>query len=321
MPSIDEFPDDPKYTIKAVSNLTGIRPVTLRAWERRHEVLNPHRAGNRYRLYSERDVAILRWLKNRTDNGVTISSAIQELRSMISRNTWPDALPEVPSRLTNPVDIIPPAQYATRLANALMKHDEPAATELVQETHAVFSLLTIFVEVFVPALIEIGEAWYEGRIRVTTEHFASAFLRGKLLSLFQAYPSRRNAPYILVGCAPTEQHELGCLMVAVLLRSRGYRVEYLGPDLPLDDLVEYAKQERPAMIVLSATTEQAALELRPLQGKFRNVRPAPVFAYGGRAFDLDPKITAATPGVYLGNTLEKAVNRIYEITERREKLG
>ena len=85
-----------------------------------------------------------------------------------------------------------------------MKHDELACSELVQEAHAVFSLMTICVDIFVPALVEIGEAWYEGRIRVTTEHFASAFLRGKLLSLFQAYPARRSSPYILIGCAPTE---------------------------------------------------------------------------------------------------------------------
>ena len=316
MPSIKDFPEDPKFTIKTVANQTGIRPVTLRAWERRHEVLTPYRSGNRYRLYSERDVATLRWLKNRVDSGITISSAVQELRSMAARNAWPDALPEIPARLPNPVAVSPPGQYAARLVASMMKHDELACSELVQEAHAVFNLMTICEEIFVPALVEIGEAWYEGRIRVTTEHFASAFLRGKLLSLFQAYPSRRSSPYILIGCAPTEQHELGCLMVAVLLRSHGYRVEYLGPDLPLDDLIEYMKQERPAMIVLSATTHQAAPELIPLQDKLHSIHPAPVFAFGGRAFDQNPQITAATPGHYLGDTLEKAVERIHELSAR-----
>jgi len=74
--SIDQIPDDPKYTIKTVCAQTGIRAVTLRAWERRHEVLNPHRSNNRYRLYSERDVAILRWVKNRVDGGIAISNVV-----------------------------------------------------------------------------------------------------------------------------------------------------------------------------------------------------------------------------------------------------
>jgi hypothetical protein len=43
MATIEDLPDDPKYTIKSVSTQTGIRPVTLRAWERRYELLSPHR--------------------------------------------------------------------------------------------------------------------------------------------------------------------------------------------------------------------------------------------------------------------------------------
>src|SRR5574338_754356 len=96
MTAIVDLPNEPKFTIKAVSSQTGIRPVTLRAWERRHEVLNPHRADNRYRLYSERDIAILRWLKNRVDEGVSISNAVNELRSMTSNNVWPKALHKEP---------------------------------------------------------------------------------------------------------------------------------------------------------------------------------------------------------------------------------
>lgn len=62
MTTINDFSEEPRYTIKSVSVQTGIRPVTLRAWERRHDLLSPHRSENRYRLYSERDIAILRWI-------------------------------------------------------------------------------------------------------------------------------------------------------------------------------------------------------------------------------------------------------------------
>ena len=82
MSTIVDFSDEPKYTIKSVCEKTGIRAVTLRAWKRRHEVLNPYRSENRYRLYSERDVALLRWIKNRVDSGTSISSAVSELKSM-----------------------------------------------------------------------------------------------------------------------------------------------------------------------------------------------------------------------------------------------
>jgi MerR family transcriptional regulator, light-induced transcriptional regulator len=310
MANIADFTDEPKYTIKNVASQTGIRPVTLRAWERRHEVLSPYRSDNRYRLYSDKDVAILRWLKCRVDEGISISNAVAELRGMASQEIWPDAIPTAPSRPTAQPSSTPPLQYMRRLSDALLKHDETTASDVMREAHALFDLPTVFMDIIVPTLVEIGEAWYNGRIRITIEHQASAFFRGKLLALLQSYPARRNAPYILVGCAPTEQHELGSLMLAVLLRSHGFRVEFLGPDIPLDDLVEYAVFEKPALIALSASTPPAALELKKMQEKLRRVRPATVFGFGGRAFDLNHGLVDTVPGLYLGNTLIAAVQTI-----------
>lgn len=315
MPQIDEFTDDPKYTIRAVAVQTGIRPVTLRAWERRHEVLTPHRADNRYRLYSERDVAILRWLKSQVDNGISISNAAAELRTMARRNLWPEAVPSAPTPQPG-TQASPPEEYVRRLSDSLIRHEEMAAANVLREAHAIFDLATVFEGIVVPTLVEIGEAWYTGRIRITTEHFASTFLRGKLLSLLQAYPVRRSAPYILLGCAPQEQHEIGSLMVSVLLRSQGYRVEFLGPDVPLDDLVDYASYEKPDMIVLAALSRESALSLSSMQKKLRKLRAAPIFAYGGRAFDNDPALLDVVPGHYLGKTLDKAASAVRELLSR-----
>jgi methanogenic corrinoid protein MtbC1 len=318
--TIIDLPDEPKYTIKSVASKTGIRPVTLRAWERRHEVLNPHRADNRYRLYSERDVAILRWLKNRTDEGISISNAVSELRSLTSSNNWPEAIPTIPSP-GGGKSSTPPAQYAKQLFQALIKHDENRAGDILREVHALFNLLTVMLEIFIPALRDIGEAWYRGEIRVTTEHFASAYLRGKLLSLLQAYPARRNVPLALVGCAPMEQHELGSLMLSVLLRAEGFRVEYLGPDIPVDDLADYAKYEQPALIILSATSEYSAREMKRMQELLMNIRPTPAFGYGGRAFDLHPELLKEIPGIYLGSTLEIALRTSVDLLKSQGKGG
>lgn len=318
MASIIELPDVPVFTIKKVSSQTGIRPVTLRAWERRHEVLNPQRAGNRYRLYSERDVAILRWLKNRIDEGISISSAVSELRSMTSNNAWPEAIPQAPVPGKR-AGSNPPSYYANEMYRALIKHDENRSSELLRDAHSQFDLMTICMEVLVPALRQIGDAWYRGEIRVTTEHFASAYLRGKLLSLFQTYPARRSSPLIMVGCAPMEQHELGGLMLSVLLRSEGFRVEFLGPDLPIEDLADYASYEHPAMVILSATSASSAREMRRMQELLNKARPSPVFAYGGLAFDMRPDLRNEIPGVYLGPTLEIAMKSIKGLLKNHSK--
>src|SRR5690242_19197418 len=79
-PRWDSFSDIPVFNTKAVVQQTGIPAPTLRAWERRYRLLTPERARNAYRLYSERDVALIRWLKTRVDEGIAISQAVALFR-------------------------------------------------------------------------------------------------------------------------------------------------------------------------------------------------------------------------------------------------
>ena len=312
MTPISDFSDNPKYTIKAVSVQTGIRPITLRAWERRYEVLTPSRSDNRYRLYSDRDIAILRWVQSRMSNGVSISMAVTELRQITDTGNWPESIP-LSKPITPAQAAAPPELYARELFQTLKRHDEAEAENLLRETFSFFDLKTVLFKILTPCLVDIGEAWVRGEIRITTEHFASAFLRGKLLTLLQAYPHRRNAPLILLGGAPTEQHEIGALMMAVLLRSDGYRVEFLGPDIPLDDLVEHARYEKPNLIILTATTRTSALGLTHMQEKISRLKQVPVFGYGGLAFNVEPGLRLEVPGIFLGESMDDALAKIGEI--------
>jgi DNA-binding transcriptional MerR regulator len=299
MPTIVELSTEPKFTIKSVASQTGIRPVTLRAWERRHEILSPYRAGNHYRLYSERDVAVLRWLKYRVEEGMTISSAVNELRGMTRNSIWPEALPQIPQSAPASPAATPAsaAQYARQLAQALLQRNEDRAGDILRDIHARFSILSVCADVLVPAIQQINEAWYRGEISVSIEHFADDYLRDKLVSLLQAYPSRHNAPLVLIGCAPMEVHELTILMEAVLLRSEGYRVEYLGPDIATDDLADYSNYVQPALVILAANSEFTARQMHGMQGLLEGVRSKPVFGFSGEVFDNQPKLRGEIPGV------------------------
>ena len=81
-PDLEHYSDIPLYNTKAVVQQTGVPAPTLRAWERRYAILSPERANNAYRLYSERDIATIRWLKVRVEAGMSISHAIALLRHM-----------------------------------------------------------------------------------------------------------------------------------------------------------------------------------------------------------------------------------------------
>lgn len=79
-PGLEHYADTPIFNTKSVAQQTGVAAPTLRAWERRYTMLAPERAENTYRLYSERDIATIRWLKERVDGGMSISQATTLLR-------------------------------------------------------------------------------------------------------------------------------------------------------------------------------------------------------------------------------------------------
>ncbi len=311
MPAISDFADTPQHTIKAVCAQTGILPVTLRAWERRYKLFKPKRTAGNYRLYSERDIALLRWIRGRLEAGTTIGRVANEFHALRRAGQWPEAAASPPvDPLTK--SATPAAVYLQRLFAALAAMNETQAADVLREAHDLFDLMTVCLEIIQPCLYEIGEAWYRGELRIATEHFSSQFLRGRLLTLFQAYPMRHSAPRIVVGCAPDEFHDIGSLMLALFLRREGYRVEFIGADAHLEDLADYARAERPALICLSANSEATARGLRQLDARLAGMRPRPRFAFGGRIFNLQPGLRTIVPGLFLGQDARQAVSRLRE---------
>ena len=95
-PDLEQFSNTPMFNTKAVVQQTGVPAATLRAWERRYKLLSPERAENAYRLYSEQDIVLIRWLKERVDNGMSISQAValfkhkNELEHLQNEQETPD---------------------------------------------------------------------------------------------------------------------------------------------------------------------------------------------------------------------------------------
>lgn len=314
MTDIGDFPTTPRYTIQDAAARCGIEPVTLRMWERRYGVVDPARSEGNYRLYSERDVALLRWLKHEVDRGTPIRKVASRLQGMLQEERWPKALPA----LRSAPSVRGAARRLTRrLYNTLMRADETGARRIMERAHRDFDLDTICLEVISPCLTEVGEAWHRGEIRVAQEHFASGFLRAHLLSLYAAYPLRRSAGRAFVGCAPSEQHEIGALMLALFLRRGGCRVDYLGANLDPADLAVYARDQRPQLVALSAASEETARALDLVARRLKDLRPSPVFAFGGRAFNLQPALRKGISGRFLSEDAADGARRALALLRTR----
>ncbi len=313
--ALTEFAGDPVYNMKAVEQQTGISAATLRAWERRYRLVEPKRTVSGYRLYSDRDVALLHWVQQRMAEGLTVSRVVAMLEVVHSAGETLFIEDAPASTSTPPPDSpTPPASLIQPLVMALIDLDGERADEVMEQAFALYTMPSVYVDIIAPTLIEIGEAWHRGEIFISTEHFATTYLRGRLLALLQAYANRPDMPTLFVGCAPNERHEIGALIFAVMLRQQGYNVIYLGQDLPIEDVVEAALHEHPAMLCLSASNPQTALALKNVQPLFDAAsQPAPIFGYAGRAFDLDPDLRRQVRGHYLGADPRDALGLVHTL--------
>jgi MerR family transcriptional regulator, light-induced transcriptional regulator len=295
---------EPIYNMKAVVEATGISAATLRAWERRYGALSPGRTDSGYRLYSARDIAVLRWLKARVDEGMSISQAIGLLahrRPQESNSVRPAGAGELRG----------PRDARESLLGALTHFDEGAAERVLEEAFAVYGLESVAEQILTPAMVQIGQLWHEGRASTAAEHFATNYLRRKLDAIINAAPQATAGPLVVLGCGPGDWHELGLLLIHLMLRRRSVNTIYLGQNVPLAQFVEEMERLKPAIIVMGATTVDVVPGLIEIGAGVQAMpAPRPIFAFGGRVFVSEPELRTRVPGVFLGEDARTAVDHI-----------
>ena len=294
----------PTFNLKAVVKETGLKPDTLRVWERRYGMPNPQRTAGGHRLYSQRDIDVLKWLVARQNEGLSISRAVDLWKQLEAEGQSPlDEAPAPPQPA-----IVATGDTVNELRegwlNACLSFDEYAAELILTQAFALYPPELACTELLLPALAEIGEGWYSGDVTVQQEHFASALIARRLEVLLGGTPTPTRTGRIVVGCPPEENHVIGPLLLALLLRRQGWDVLYLGANVPLDQMEATISTTEPQLIVLSAQLLPTAANLYQLaQGLLPNQTP---LAYGGRIFSQIPAIRKRIPGHFLGDNLTNA---------------
>jgi methanogenic corrinoid protein MtbC1 len=305
-PSLAHLSTVPIFNTKAVARETSVPPDTFRAWERRYGVPRPQRTPGGHRLYSERDMAVIRWLRDRTNEGMNISHAVMLLASVIE-----EAQPAASNGEARALD-----RMVDELTVALTSFDSQTAERIVSEAFAIYPFEPVLLDLIQPTMIEVGERWHRGEINVAAEHYATEFVRRKLASLLNVFENNAQRETIVVGCAPQELHDIGVLFASLFLVRRGWHVVYLGPQVPLADLLETVQRVRPELVCLSASTVETAVLVQEvgqaIQRRFPNVR----FGYGGRIFNHNPELCASIPGTFLGHDARELVDNVSMLMTR-----
>lgn len=300
--------EEPVYNIGVVARITGIPENTLRMWERRYHFPTPTRTDGGHRLYSPQQVARVQWVKQRIDAGMQTRNAIQALEQSEAAGQFPDSMLDfrsaIPSSVAGEV-------MRKQLLEALIALDKKRAEEIIGEALAVHSVEHLLLTVIAPIFTAIGQFWEDGHIGIATEHFATNYLRQKLLMWMQNAPPEYPVRPVVLACAPGELHEGGLLIMGVLLQRLRWPVVYLGQTVDLADLASFVGNLKPSMIIFVAMTENAAQALSrwPQWVSPKQENEAPIVAYAGYIFAHDPAWIDRVPGVYLGSTLVDGLDK------------
>ncbi|HEX6297600.1 MAG TPA: MerR family transcriptional regulator [Burkholderiales bacterium] len=281
------------YPIRTVSSLTGVHPVTLRAWERRYGLLKPVRTPKGHRIYTSEHVDLIQRVLALTSRGVPIGRVREALHAQAAVRERPGAGPW--------------PGYIRRMSAAIAAFDEQAIEAVYEEALSLHRIDVVTRELLMPLLRALGERWAKVVGGVAEEHFFSCYLRSKLGARFHHRSARGDGPRLLAACAPGEHHEIGLLLFALAAHEAGLRVVLLGGDMPLPEIGVAARRAQSDAIVISSSVESKTLgeALAALVAE----SGMPVFVGGASARRQDDTITRAG-AVALDGSIDAGVRRI-----------
>lgn len=310
------------FNLKAVVQETGLKPDTLRAWERRYGLPTPKRTVGGHRLYSQRDIDTLKWLVARQEEGLSISRAVDLWKKIVGGGR--DPLQELPlTTVEQPTSKLPSGATLIQMRDAWVKacmdFDERSAENILSQALAMYSPETVCLSLLQKGLAEIGVGWYEGRVTAQQEHFASALAMRRIESLVAGTPPPTRPGRILIGCAPEEEHTFSSLLLTLLLRRRGWEALYLGANVPLARLEATIAAAEPKLVVLTAQSLHTAATLYAMADVLYK-EDVPL-AFGGLVFSALESLRNRIPGHFLGQSLEDAPILIEQLIASPRPIG
>ena len=297
------------HPIAVAAERTGLSQDVLRIWERRYRAVEPKRDALGQRAYTDADLHRLRLLHGATRAGRSISQVARLSDTQLLKMVTEDAAARSERALISPPTVDTTEIVATALK--LTKSLEPGALDGHLRRAIITLGLNGFLErVAVPLLRRIGDEWKAGRLSPALEHFASSTLYDIIVERMRSFTPRSDAPSILVATPAGERHAIGAALVGAHAAVEGWRVIYLGADLPATDIVGAALATDVDVVALSVLyaedAERAAGEV--LAVRSRLPLRIPLFVGGAGAMAL--KRDLATPGIYVtGNVADVYAQR------------
>lgn len=240
------------YSIKEIEKLSGIKAHTIRIWEKRYNLIEPHRTQTNIRYYTDLDLKKILNVAVLNRRGIKISSIAR-----LSEDELKD-------------EIIRATQYTTSDRNqvdaliiSMIELDDVKLNHLVEKSISRFGFQKTVVQILFPFLEKVGILWQAGDVNPVQEHFVSNLIRQKIIAATDALSVtyRSDARRFMLLLPEGEWHEISLLFAQYLLKEAGHDVIYLGQSVPYSDVLAAGAVLRFDAILVSSTTPQPDFNL------------------------------------------------------------
>ena len=229
------------FPIREVARLTGVNPVTLRAWERRYGLIQPTRTESGHRLYAMADIervhSILGWI----DRGVAVS----KVGKILAKTAPLQALSHIiPNELVH-ADY---AQWQQQVHAAVSAFDDVQMDQVYGQIFSSYPQAVVFQNILMPLWKQLLQR--QDQFGQTSEWlFFDGYLRTRVLQrllLMRASQPRR----VIISALAGQCRELELLVAALFLSSNEMGVRLLTIGQPLDELTLVCEKIKPQALVL-----------------------------------------------------------------------
>lgn len=234
------------YSIRDLEILSGIKAHTIRIWEQRYQILKAERTDTNIRIYSDADLKFLMSLAVLNKNGQKISKLAKLTHEDISGMVAD--LIHAPEEYSNQIEA---------MVLATIEYNESAFHHIINTCVLQLGFENTVKKVIFPFLEKIGILWVSGKVIAAQEHFMTQLIRQKFILAIDGKPflNKAESKTFILFLPNSEWHELSLLFLNYLLRASNHKVIYLGPSVPINDVIQVGESIKPDAFYTVITTQ------------------------------------------------------------------
>jgi DNA-binding transcriptional MerR regulator len=235
-----------------VARRTGLTRDVLRAWEHRYGAVSPLRTPGGQRLYSDADIQRLRLLRHAIEAGRRIGQLADLTSEELARLVQEDERASL--EMTDGGGVGhrrgEPEQFLAQCLPAVHDMDALELDAVLSRAAASLEPMSLIDHVITPLMIEIGDLWWDDKLLPGHERMVTAVVRRTLDNLRRSI-QQADGPGLVVATPSGQHHEIGAMLAAVAAAVDGWRVTYLGANLPASSIATAAERTGALAVALS----------------------------------------------------------------------